>query len=591
MVLGMIHENDSHRQHISVYLFAIVLGMAYLYGILSPQHYAPSVLDLYIGLGISLALSIGLLISIPQLKIKHINYMGMICLFFAILIACQPLFSTIDYSDSLIFPLNSFLLMACLSIIITNIKDKSTVIIAILVSLYIGGILTVCTQLLQLLSLPYPSWLRQLLSYGSTHSRPYGNIGQPNQAAYVIAMAIMASGYWFFRLKSKAEISNILLVIGLLGSIVFLAIGQGLTSSRGGLILSTTACLGISVLNNTSIRRKTSFFGIIISAFALGNWLGAKLLRQYSDFQQTAFDRVVSTDVSRPLRWYLQEQAWLTFSTDWLTGAGWGNLPKIALAHAEHLTRFEFATNSHFLPSQIAAELGLLGLFGLLAVMFVIWKGMGRANPSTENKTLAMLIIISLLYACSEYPFWYMRFLFLFTCLVALIDETRIKVNFNLKPVLIGYLVLLLTGSGFYIKSYRQYVAVDSLIKRTDVEEFEAQILVENLSDIYGFSNFKEVMVFKVLSINSSNLKSSILLGDRVVANYLDPELMKKQAIFLALDNQEQESLRFYKAACLYKFSQNCGQVAVDLQKLSDNHTNIFLDINNEFKIWRNNSL
>jgi len=587
----MTDKSSVDKKHKSVYLFAIMLSMAYLYGVLSPQHYAPSTLDLYIGLGISLILSIGLLISVSYLKLIYISYTGMICFFFASLIACQPLLSAIDYSDSLLFPMNSFVLMGCLSVTIANIKDKSAIVSTILASLYVGGILIVFTQILQLLSLPYPSWLRHLLFYGSVNSRPYGNIGQPNQAAYVIAMAIMTSGYWFFRLKHTNQLAHRLLIVWLLSSIVFLAIGQGLTSSRGGLVLSMTACLGIVFLNSSSIKIRFQFSVLIISVFAFGNWLGAKLLLQYSGFQQTALDRMVSTDVSRPLRWYLQEQAWLTFSTDWLTGAGWGNLPKVALAHAEHLNRFEFATNTHFLPSQIAAELGLLGIFGLLAIVFVVWKEVGRANHSIENKTLAVVIVISLLYACSEYPFWYMRFLFLFTCLIALIDETRIKVNFNLKPALIGYLVLLLVGSSFYIKSYRQYVAVDSLIKRTDVEAFEAQVLVENLSDIYGFSKFREVMMFKVLSMDNSNLKLSVLLGNRVVANYLDPELMKKQAIFLALDNQKEESLRFYKAACLYKFSQNCDQVAADLQTLSDHHTNIFFDINNEFKIWRNNSL
>ena len=481
MILDIANDREVEIQSKSVYFFAIVLGMAYLYGVLSPQHYAPSVLDLYIALGISLALSIGLLISVSQLKITHISYTGMVCFFFAILIICQPIFSAIDYSDSLIFPLNSFLLMGCLSITIANIKDKSTIIIAILASLYIGGILIVCTQLLQLLSLSYPSWLRQLLFYGSTNSRPYGNIGQPNQAAYVIAMAIMASGYWFFNLKNKKQLPKILLVVLFLLSIVFLAIGQGLTSSRGGLVLCITACLGIIILNSSSIKRKISFSGIILAVFLLGNWLGSELLLKYSVFQQTALDRVVSTDVTRPLRWYLQEQAWLTFSTDWLTGAGWGNLPKVALAHAESLHRFEFATNTHFLLSQIAAELGLLGIFGLLGLAFVILKGFYRANQNIENKTLAVLIVISLLYACSEYPFWYLRFLFLFTCLVALIDQTKIKINFNLKPMFIAYLSLILVGSCFYIKSYRQYIVVDSLIKRTDVEVFEAQILVENL--------------------------------------------------------------------------------------------------------------
>ena len=569
--------------------FAIILALAYLYGVLSPQHYSPSVLDLYIGLGITLALSVGLLIAITQIKLTYISYTTIVCLFFAVLIALQPLLSPIDYSDSLLFPVAVLLMMASLSLIIANIQDKSLIIKAIVASVYIGGMLTVCTQLLQLLSLSYPAWLESLIFYGTDSSRPYGNVGQPNQAAYIISMALVATGYGFLKLKTQSQISIVFLISVLTVSVVFLGVGQGLSSSRGGLVLSIVACFSMFVLYQTSLKQKLLFSGFFLTLLAVGNWVGTAFLLRYAEFKESALDRVVSTDTSRPLRWYLQEQAWLAFSTDWLTGAGWGNLPKVALDHAEDLKRFEFATHTHFLPSHIAAELGLIGLVGLLGLGLIIVKGFIRSDHNIEIKTLASLVTLSLLYACSEYPFWYLRFLFLFTCLVALIDQKKLKFQFNIRPFLMAYFVILALGSGFYIKNYRPYVAVDSLIKRDDVEAFEAQILVEQLNPIYGFSRFKDVMMFKVVSVNSNNINPVIALGNIVIPNYLDPNLMNKQAKLLALNSQPKESLRFYKAACLYNFLKYCNEVEHELHLLSNSQPAVFASIYNDFKKWRTN--
>lgn len=570
-------------------VFATILSLSYLYGVLSPQHYAPSVLDLYIGLGITLALSVGLLIALTQIKITHISHTTIVCFFFAVLVALQPLLSPIDYSDSLLFPFAILLLMACLSLVIVNIENKSVILITLFTSVYVGGILTVCTQLLQLLPLSYPAWLESLVFYGTDSSRPYGNVGQPNQAAYIIAMAIVAAGYGCLKIKTQSGLSIAFLIAVLTVSVVFLGIGQGLSSSRGGLVLSIVACFSMFVLYQASLKQKLLFAGFFLALLAVGNWVGTELLLRYAEFKESALDRVVSTDTSRPLRWYLQEQAWLTFSTDWITGAGWGNLPKVALAHAEELTRFEFATHTHFLPSHIAAELGLLGIIGLLGLGFVINRGLVKSDLNLETKTVAILIIINLLYACSEYPFWYLRFLFLFTCLVALFDSSKLNFQFNIKPFLFIYMLMLVLGSVFYIKNYRDYVAVDSLIKRSDVETFEAQILVEQLDPIYGLSKFKDVMMFKVVSADGNNIKPVIALGNRVIANYLDPDLIKKQATLLALDHQPQESLRLYKAACLYNFQKYCDEVEKDLFWLKTNQPTIFANIYVNFKKWRTN--
>ena len=52
-------------------IFSVLIGLAYLYGVLSPQHYSPSVLDLYISLGVAVTICFGTLFFLITNEQKH----------------------------------------------------------------------------------------------------------------------------------------------------------------------------------------------------------------------------------------------------------------------------------------------------------------------------------------------------------------------------------------------------------------------------------------------------------------------------------------------------------------------------------------
>lgn len=584
-----VESYSSKRNEI---ILSVLIGLAYLYGVLSPQHYLPSVLDLYISLGVASTVCFGIILYLIRGKLDKLSYTSVLCIFFAAVIVIQPVINTIDYSGRLLFPVGSLLLMAVLSMVIANIKDKSILIMSLMLALYFGGIFTVISQLLQLLPLSYPMWLEPFIfTNGINNTRPYGNVGQPNQAAFIIAMAIVASGYLCIYVRALYHRFSLVLSIGFLLSLLFLAVGLGLTSSRGGLILAVVACIGLALIYVQHIFKKVAVLITLLSLFSLGNYFGTYLLRSYGAFKTSAMERIITSSTTRPLRWYQQEQAWQVFSHDWITGAGWGNLPKAILSHHESLNWFVFATHTHFLPTQLAAELGVLGLVigGVLA--FILIKILIKMQYSFENKVILTLIIINLLYASSEYPFWYIRFLLIFTCLMALADTSIIAIKFNIKPAIFVALAAIFSLSIFYIVSYRQYIAVDSLIRRNDVSAIEAQQLVIHLPNIYGFGYFKEVMLFKVIEVNDDNFDFSLSLGDRVINNYLDPNLMIKQATLLALGGKPFDSLYLYKAACHYNFYEYCSEVTKKLEGLSQSKPELFSDIFIDYLAWKDNQL
>lgn len=86
------------------YVSVLLIGFAYLYGILSPNHYTPSSHDFYINCMVFILCSIGLSIFFFKREIQvYTSDFFWLVIFFILLI--QPFFHNILYIDGLIFPL------------------------------------------------------------------------------------------------------------------------------------------------------------------------------------------------------------------------------------------------------------------------------------------------------------------------------------------------------------------------------------------------------------------------------------------------------------------------------------------------------
>lgn len=591
----MLKQNHKFHYLIENHLIlAVFIGLAYLNGILNFQHLYPSAKELYISLISSIIITVGILLDGVVITFCY-NYItkdhrafiswslfGWFYLFLLILV--QPFINNIMYPDGLVFPLASILLVMILCFIIINMCSKTVFIWVLAFFLLIGGILELLTQLGHLFNLTY--LYNVLLLPIGLNERPVGNVGQPNQATYIYAMAIVALAYLQHRFRKYNQNSLYKQVFGFLSYflVVYLAIGFGISGSRGGVILGFVGTCLFWLITEVENKKDRVYYVILYSlATSIGFYIGNQLLEIYNSNTRTIIDKV--THGVLPYRQYQLEQAWLIFKDSPLTGIGFKNFALGGLQHAEQLPWFAFSDHSHMIVSQIASELGVIGLLSLIPVIYIIGKNI-RLSYTAQDGLAITLVMLTLLYSFSEYPLWYFIYLIMFGIFLALLD-IKISVDFVHSTIaVIISTVLLLIGSIYYQTKYRDYseVAYRIIAQKDPVKDFE---LFKSLPPVFGFSDFYELYAFSTVPTTLQNRQEKMEIGKRVIASYpTTPILIKQANLYVDLDYQN-DALTLYKAGCLYDFAIHCNEIEESLKKMREAFPNKYTVLYESFEKWR----
>lgn len=225
-------------------------------------------------------------------------------------------------------------------------------------------------------------------------------------------------------------------------------------------------------------------------------------------------------------------------------------------------------------------------------------KGIVGNTTPYNGLVLTCLFIIGL-YSFSEYPLWYTRYLVLAVFLLALVNTKKINLNIKVNVLLIALCIIIAMGSVYYYTQYKQYshayrytLSYDYAIlntmsdsERNEFSEYQINI-VNNLPSIFGFSDYKELLVYYLLPTNSEQLDKKIEVGNRVLTKYLDANILIKQGIYLALNDQSKDALYLFQGACTLDHGMGCDNVSKQLQNLADANEK-FRKINDAYIIWK----
>ena len=390
-------------------LLLITLILA-LFATVFNSYHLPLGFDLYHNLIVACILSIGLtacfLLRFKEIKIPYSIITWMLLLG---LIIIQPLIHNIAYSDYLIFPIGTLILIIILAIAIANIDDKKAFLNNYLM-IFVGFmVLTVVIQLLQLRG--YNAAYNDLVIFpAAISSRLDANFSQPNQAAFMLVLAQLACLYFYNLNKKKLWLT--------FGSLFI--VGLALTSSRGGLILGLASIVLFNAFYNQPLVYKVRHSVLQLFGFLTAYLIGIFFIKNFE-----VLDKVSNSAIERfskgslDARLTLQDQAWLMFQENPLTGYGWGGFAKGSIDYATELNSFIFSKHSHFFLSQIASELGIIGLLCLIPITIFIVKKMSF-KMDVFNAVCFTAISIIVLYSCSEFPLWFLRFLIIFIIFITL---------------------------------------------------------------------------------------------------------------------------------------------------------------------------
>ena len=558
----------------------VMIGLGYMFGSLNTYHRYPSTNDMYPDLVTMLFVSIGLIYWYAVSYVKTISMATIAWVGVFGLITIQPYINAITYPAGLIFDLSAILTCIAISVCIVNTRDKTNLFKVLVILLVIVGVFTVITQLAQYLKLNLPTYLLYS-NYGSW--RIYGNISQPNQAAFILALSTGGLLYLSSLFKSVSKSSLIVLP-----SFLF-AIGLGLSASRTGLILMVIAILGYFLLFKLPIYTKITIGSVCTLLLLLGYSVGSQLLLNYSSDAMSAVERI-SNSANSDIRWLLSKQAWLLFLESPITGVGWGNLMGASLERAQQLSWFSATAHSHFFISNIAAETGIIGLLALCPFGYILIKNFSF-KLSNLKATVYILLAIFIAYSSSEFPLWLPRYLIIFVVLLSFIDSSELELSTKmgqfLKYSLLSLSVVLVLGSIYYQISYRSYSKVFYAIAESSFSYEEKEDRLLKLKPVIGFEQFSDIFFFHMMSENGDNIKYKAELTTRVLSNTLSYNVLVRSANIYLLNDDKSKALDLYKAACIFEYARHCEQLAIDLDNRVNNGEDGLESVNNDFQKWR----
>lgn len=567
---------------ISYYSFVFALASAYFWGVVSWQHFFPSAQDAYIALLVVLLTSCGLLIFFSCNKIRQISYTTILWFCFFLLLLVQPVINDLAYPDSSFLTTIPVLVCALVSLVIAQCTEsqKAKAVLVIAYTVLVCGFFTVFSQLVQLFRV---EWLLGSVVFDAPPSgRLVGNIAQVNQAAFVSSLAMASIIYLVYHHHlTKFRIALFMFIM------LWLSVGIGLCASRGGVLLAIAALLSGSIFYKASLKKRLVMGGAFFPVLIIGYIIGTELMNYFMEIDFSAVGRINGGILDLRIQQF--KDAWFAFTTSPIKGIGWRELMHFGLQNASEMHWFTTANHAHNVVAQIGAELGILGLLIFLGFVIVLLKKL-RFSLSPYRAFSFAILMLTAMYSLSEFPLWITRFLLLATFFVAVLDNGLISLNFNSKLLPSFLATVLICGSVFYIVQYKKYLLAYYYITWNHPDlTYEAKLdNYRQVPKVFGFSQYKELMLFQLNPIKTENLEGQIALGNRVLSMYLSDSLILKQANLLMVAKREKEADKMYKSGCLFNRGERCSDVISSLRANAIGDPELYGGYYERFAEWYN---
>ena len=413
-------------------------------------------------------------------------------------------------------------------------------------SIGIAAILSVGLQLHQWLAMD----VLDIWTMGGGGSRPYANMGQPNQLGTLLIWGLLAL-LWAYLRKYVGSTTAI-------GAAVFLLFGIALTVSR-------TAWIGVILLVMGGWYWRRLFpsrwvpwvFIALASVYFCFVWnlqsISKSLFLSTGDGDLDSLVRMSSD---------LRLQAWLLFvdaigHRPWL-GYGWN---QVTLAQAtvapDHPALNAHFSQAHNLLLDLSLWCGLpLGLALTGGLLWWFWRRIKLVRRSDDAVLMLFLLVIAN-HAMLEYPLHYAYFLLPVGLIVGAVEQ-----RLDTRPVLavgrIFLLALWLCMAAMLSIFIRDYLRVEESYRTLRFEWANIKTAPAQAPDVLLLTQWRDY--FKAVRLEA---KTGMDVGDvkllRDLAGvYPNPGLFQKLAQSLALNDEPAEAALWLTRACLMVPRMQC---------------------------------
>lgn len=533
-----------------------------------------------------------------------------------LLIFIHTRFTLAGHKDALIFPIIAMILAGCIHLLTMNasaeIRKKLSN--ALAWAFYVAGL---GTTLIQLHQLTDASILRGWVFPLPADMQPFGNVAQRNEAAFLHSLAMAGVAHWLTDRCTRPK--RIVLAVLLMLPLVF---GISLTGSRlfllvGGVMFATSLTWLSQPMpyfrqnpNHPMNLRMVQIWAGSLSLYAAAYAFSVLAIDWIP--HRPLFASVVEriSNVSNITRIALQQQAWAMFIDKPLTGQGWGSFSAFGLQWSDRSLLPLFADHSHFLPSQIMAEMGLLGVAAFSPLAWLIFKTQTNRFLWKSYFFPQCMCTLTIVYSCSEFPLWNGYYLFPFALCLGILTELKpnessydensnqliipaeqiqtgnTHASSQISAVWIALIAIpIIAGTAITSKVFFDLHILGGEVftgKRIDPLVFEK---INKVEPAFGFSAIKEVYLFVNIVTDTNDLESKIALGERVTKRFTDAPVLLHLGILYALNKEEDKSTRILQDACRF-YPLKCEETIGKIKDLPDVHEHIFQRIHQRLIEW-----
>ena len=481
------------------------------------------------------------------------------------------------HADTLVWPLASLLAAACAAAAGTAFRDQGALAVACRALATLSIAASLGTAAIQWYQVDHAGLQLWWLLPRPESMQPFGNVAQRNHAACVHALALLSYGL----LLSQAALRRSCIVLAAGAAATF--VGLVMTGSRIGTILGFGAVLASvdMILSARPVQAPRATYAKAM-VLAVACYSGAYVAIQSILFSLPGMAAAHSAGTrwvtySNLSRTTLFELAWDIVSHSPLVGIGWGNLSRNVLQRIEEIDHPQFANNTHNLVTQLAAETGVVGALLILPMLgWILWRAM-RATGSGEVRFARMALVLLLVYSMTEFPLWNTYFLLPFAFAAGMFDKVlsrpKLSVMANISLAL-GAMAIAAAG-WLAISRYIVLMQQVGTVMRPVQVAPEIRAYVMSTLRSPGFSSVTELLTFALLHADSDDLDAKIQLGERVVAQFIDAQLLLKQAVFLSLAGRVEPAASHLVAACRF-YPLRCNHVYESIKLLAGHDAKTF---------------
>lgn len=310
-----------------------------------------------------------------------------------------------------------------------------------------AGVLSSVLQLYQWLGLTQDSWVTNIwvLQYNST--RPYANLGQPNQLATLLLWGLIGCAWLVFNRLISGK------TVGLIAAL--LMSGLALTQSRSGLLSLVALCIAAVYWRKIWYSQALALGVILLIFWYVIQLLLLPHLGQYLFLDTQSSLSARSTNELRPAIWAMILDA---STLRPLAGYGWNQVLPAQLAvtenHKEIIGLYTAQAHNLFLDLIIWTGWPIAIVIGSILIAWFVTAAKRVKNVNDAAYFLAVLVIG--VHSMVEFPLHYGYFLFLTGFFIGALNgrmDIWCVARLHFVPIVIMFF-LVTVGAGYVVYDY-----------------------------------------------------------------------------------------------------------------------------------------